>query len=1204
MLAWIAGETTKLDQWRTFDATGDPRDEPYFILGKACGMPDETARHGKFVDLAFGYMGGIAAYAGTTYEGDPSTDAEREQFKATWRQLHPRTMAFWYAVDGAAIEAVRTPGKVQSGHGLRFQCADDFLKLKLPSGRIVRYPFPRIGKSKFGKPCVIFKDTALGKWSDCHYGLGAYGGLWTENIVQAIARDLMAAAMMRLEAAGYACVLTVHDEIIAEVPDGAGSLDEFHRLLVAAVAWAEGLPIAAKVREGQRYSRPAAVGDASAISPISVDDAASVETDADDITLATSDDAGDAVDDAATSIQGSDADDEAPPWVATDMPEPDGTAEAPPESPGEDGPDISLVDLPSAEHVVLVDGSTYIHRAYHVAHREAAPLFRRMLQKTLRELGAGASAPTHLAVIFDAPGPTFRNDIYPEYKANRPPVPEELSSQLPRMREVVRALGLPCIEQAGVEADDVIATYTRQASGAVTIVASDKDLMQLVTDRVTMYEPMKERRIGIAEVTEKFGVPPERVADVQALAGDATDNVPGVPGIGVKTAAQLIRTYGDLETLLGRAGEIGQPKVRQALIENAEQARLSLQLVLLDDTVALDVPLDAIAVTLDALDTRQAADPVATPDADTPEPARAEGLAEPTGNDANADDDPGDVYPGDSDGPTGTGHGERDTGRQVAFYVYKHADGSPYLGVKRTSTKQFPQYHLNGAKWEKGAPAGLRIPYRLPELIKAKRDRWVLICAGEKDANSAAALGFVATCNPEGEKKGAWVPELNTWFAGRPRVAIMEDNDKTGQAHAIEVANALRGIVPEIRIVGFRELPEHGDLTDWIEQGHGAKDLRAWIEAARPFYSKPRMAPIGEWDGKPVPRPEYTVPDRIPARQVFLFSGEGGEGKSIMLQQLCAAHSLGATWLGCTVRQGPAIYLECEDAEEILHWRLAAIAEHYGASFKDLAAAGLRMCSMIEHDSILAATGRNGIVEPTAAYDWLYELAGDTKPVLIGIASTSNTFAGNENNRSEVQQFAKLLTRIALVTGGSVALVTHPSMTGVTSNVASHEGLSGTTQWHNAVRARAVMKKVKVNGEDESDVAENRVREIKFHKNQYGPPVASSFVRWQHGMFLPVDGVHSMGAVERAAKADRVFIALLRRWTEQNRTVSAKVNPSNYAPTAFARQPEATGLTARDFTAAMERLLRDKLIENRMSVSSSGKRSRGHLAVVEGGAHA
>ena len=260
------------------------------------------------------------------------------------------------------------------------------------------------------------------------------------------------------------------------------------------------------------------------------------------------------------------------------------------------------------DHVFLVDGSSYIFRAYHALpplNRKSDGLqvnavlgFCNMLWKLLRDMPAD-NRPTHLAIIFDKSEITFRNKLYPDYKAHRPPAPDDLIPQFALIRDAVRAFDLPCLEQGGFEADDLIATYAREAGergATTTIVSSDKDLMQLVTDKVTMYDTMKDRRIGIAEVIEKFGVPPEKVVEVQALAGDSTDNVPGVPGIGIKTAAQLIVEYGDLETLLLRAGEIKQPKRREALIENAEKARISRQLVLLDDKVALDVPLDDLAV--------------------------------------------------------------------------------------------------------------------------------------------------------------------------------------------------------------------------------------------------------------------------------------------------------------------------------------------------------------------------------------------------------------------------------------------------------------------------------------------------------------------------------------------------------------------------------------------------------------------------------
>src|SRR5215469_11547988 len=260
------------------------------------------------------------------------------------------------------------------------------------------------------------------------------------------------------------------------------------------------------------------------------------------------------------------------------------------------------------DHVFLVDGSSYIFRAYHALpplNRKSDGLqvnavlgFCNMLWKLLRDMPED-DRPTHLAIVFDKSEITFRNKIYPDYKAHRPPAPDDLIPQFALIRSAVRAFDLPCLEQVGFEADDLIATYAKEASGrgaTTTIVSSDKDLMQLVTDKVLMYDTMKDRRIGIPEVIEKFGVPPEKVVEVQALAGDSTDNVPGVPGIGVKTAAQLIVEYGDLEQLLFRATEIKQPKRREALLENAEKARISRKLVLLDDKVDLDVPIEDLAV--------------------------------------------------------------------------------------------------------------------------------------------------------------------------------------------------------------------------------------------------------------------------------------------------------------------------------------------------------------------------------------------------------------------------------------------------------------------------------------------------------------------------------------------------------------------------------------------------------------------------------
>lgn len=259
-------------------------------------------------------------------------------------------------------------------------------------------------------------------------------------------------------------------------------------------------------------------------------------------------------------------------------------------------------------HVVLVDGSGYIFRAYHAL----PPLTRRtdglvigavagfsnMLFKLLREQTDGAR-PTHFAVIFDSKGKTFRSDIYPAYKANRPPPPEDLIPQFPLVREATRAFGALAIEQDGYEADDIIATYTTQAEqkGArVTIISSDKDLMQLVSDQVCMVDTMKNKTICAPQVMEKFGVLPEKVIDIQALAGDSSDNVPGVPGIGVKTAALLIDQFGDLDNLLAHAHEIPQKGRREKLIEYADLARISKDLVTLKRDMDVPVPLGELAV--------------------------------------------------------------------------------------------------------------------------------------------------------------------------------------------------------------------------------------------------------------------------------------------------------------------------------------------------------------------------------------------------------------------------------------------------------------------------------------------------------------------------------------------------------------------------------------------------------------------------------
>lgn len=278
--------------------------------------------------------------------------------------------------------------------------------------------------------------------------------------------------------------------------------------------------------------------------------------------------------------------------------------------------DVAAPPLPNASELTqdgpavrlfLVDGSAYLFRAYHALppltrKSDGLPVgavqgFCNMLWKLMRDMQG--DTPTHLAVIWDHSEKTFRNKLYDQYKAHRPPPPEDLIPQFPLVREATLAFGVPAIELPGYEADDLIAAYAckaREMGGEAVIVSSDKDLMQLVGDGVSMFDPMKGLRIEREQVFEKFGVYPDKVVDVQALCGDSVDNVPGAPGIGIKTAAQLINEYGDLDTLLARAGEIKQPKRRETLIEFADQIRLSRALVKLDCDTPLPQPLDELTV--------------------------------------------------------------------------------------------------------------------------------------------------------------------------------------------------------------------------------------------------------------------------------------------------------------------------------------------------------------------------------------------------------------------------------------------------------------------------------------------------------------------------------------------------------------------------------------------------------------------------------
>jgi DNA polymerase len=578
--AWLSGQQSKIDQWTRFDASGDPNDEPYLILGRKLGVDEQHARTiGKTADLAFGYMGGVPAWKKLAPPGDMSSDTDIKRYQRLWRAENSEAVLFWRKLNNRAIKAVRRPNISIPCGQVRFECDGTFLFMTLPSGRKLSYPFARVETEGRRDPVVVFKDNAKGKWADCRDGDGAYGGTWTENAVQAVARDIFAAALVRLEAAGYPVVLHVHDEIVAEVPDGFGSADEFLRILTARPDWADGMPIAAKVREGPRFCK------------------------------------------------------------------------------------------------------------INASPRPAEPV---------------------------------TTNATPE------PILEDL----------------PWEEAPAIGNTDMFEGHPHASNG--------------------------------------FGT------------------VGGYP------------------------------------------------------------------------------------------------------------------------------HGEREWGADIADYVYRDKDGNPYLRVKRTSAKQFPQYHWDNGRWKPGAPKA-RIPYRLPELLAAKPDEPVFVCEGEKDADNVAALGLIATTNPGGA--GKWTAELNSWFQGKTLVYLLEDNDDAGRAHVRKVAASLRGTVPDTRIVSFPELPEKGDVSDWLDQGHTKQELldraKAAPRAVPAAVTGLQFARMDEVEAKHV---EWLWQERLARGKLTLLAGEPGIGKSQISIDIAARISKGGRWPdGNNAPSGSVVILSAEDsADDTLRPRLEA----------------------------------------------------------------------------------------------------------------------------------------------------------------------------------------------------------------------------------------------------------------------------------------
>lgn len=320
----------------------------------------------------------------------------------------------------------------------------------------------------------------------------------------------------------------------------------------------------------------------------------------------------------------------------------------------------------------------------------------------------------------------------------------------------------------------------------------------------------------------------------------------------------------------------------------------------------------------------------------------------------------------------------------------------------------------------------------------------------------------------------------------------------------------------------------------------------------------------------------------MPLNQAGLFSGEGGTGKSIIELTKNVAHVLGKDWLGSLPEMGPAFYLGAEDDVDELHIRLAAIASHYGATFKEIIEGGLHVLCLLGQDATLcAANGKSGKVETTALYKQIYEAAGDIKPKNISIDTLSRAFAGNEIDRTQVYGFASHMQALAMVASGSVTVLSHPSLAGISSG----SGISGSTAWHGAFRFRQYLTGVKPDGGEQPD---GDLRQLEFKKNQYGPIGETMVLRYQRGLFLPEAGLSTLDKLAREQQVENIFLDLLKHYEQTGRNVSKSKTANNYAAAAFTKEQAAKGFRKADLEVAMRRLF-DK---GQIHVENYGRPSR------------
>lgn len=624
-------------------------------------------------------------------------------------------------------------------------------------------------------------------------------------------------------------------------------------------------------------------------------------------------------------------------------------------------------------------------------------------------------------------------------------------------------------------------------------------------------------------------------------------------------------------------------------------------------------------------------------------------LAYSNGNGAPHDDGAPGWQPDSVAGTSAAAASAPAKGREVAWYDYLDETGVLLFQVVRFEPKTFRQRHRGpDGQWIWNLEGVRRIPYRLPELIEAiANGQQVYIVEGEKDVENLRALGVVATCNPMGA--GKWPDEFSQFFTGADVITIPDCDPPTkdrqgniklkdgkpiypGQDHARRVCEALKGIANSVKFLNLAtywpEIPEKGDVTNWIDDGGGTAEKLFEIAIRHPEYS-PEQADAAKlpiikwidvrtWDGANIPPRDWIVQDMIPTRNVTLISGQGGVGKTLLVQQLAISTVMGLEWIGQTLfraQRGPVMFIHCEDDEAEIHFRIAKMCEKFGVSLRDMG--DFYPVSLAGKESALATIDAKGIVQPTPLFEALRRDIEKIRPLWVAIDTAADVFLIDERNRSEVRQCIGLLRGLCLDLGTTVLLLAHPSIEGIKSGT----GISGSTAWNNSVRSRLYLrlptkKEKDVKNEKNAaaaaageEVDENSdVRLLETMKSNYGPSGSMKTLKWADGYFeyvkdgapialSPING-GTQAAVTNSTVAEERFLEILRQFELVGRNVGANEGAQDkyYAPKAAATEDqEGNKIGWKMFKGCMERLIK----RNELHVLKAGSKAKptAHLRV-------